>query len=168
MLALPVGRLSVIAFAAALSACASSQEWRAVDFRAVDDTVVFQRSDSGASFSVRALITNNSSQDLYYGSGCGASLERDLSGEWKHAWSPICINSSGIGVLAPHDSVAFTVTPYGFTAQGTYPQLSPLIEPGRFRLTVWMGFKQMPDPSTSPPRLEERASSPFIVRYATP
>jgi hypothetical protein len=159
-----LARLSLIALGAVMSACAPSQQWGAVSFRVVDDTVALQRGDSATSFNVTAVITNNSSQDLYYGGGCGANVERDLGGEWTHVWSPICINSGGVGVLAPYDSLAFTVQPYGFTVEGTYPQLNPLMAPGRYRLTIWMGFKEISDPRPSPPKLQERASSPFFVR----
>jgi hypothetical protein len=130
----------------------------------VNDTIPLQQGDSATSFMVIGVIKNNSAQSLYYGGWCGFSAELNVGGAWKRVWSPICVNPGGVAVLPPHDSVAFSVKPYGFTSPGTYPQVNPLMSAGLYRLTTLMGFKDSSDQNPALPGLHERGSTPLLVR----
>jgi hypothetical protein len=152
-----------VSFAAfAIGGCATHRVPLAVEVRALQDTVAFQRNLEATFFSVTAVVQNRDARAVYV-SGCGPAAQREIDGTWTTVFSPVCVGSSA-WIVMPGDSVNIPVTLYGFTSANMLPKLDPRADSGRYRLVFFIGPTDPAVGATSPPSTQQVTSSPFILR----
>lgn len=128
--------------------------------RIVEDSVALQQAPAGTFFRVTLVIRNTAGQQVRLG-GCGPGAQRNIDGQWKTVWTPICLTPTQ-AVIEAGDSLTIAVSASGATQPAALPQESGQLVAGLYRLSVGVWYPESPD-ATAPVRLQEIDSPAFKV-----
>lgn len=155
---------------AVLCGCSTRSVRPNVTVRAQDEIVRLERSSEVTAFTVTTVVTNDEASPIYI-SECSHRGQRLIDGTWTTLFVPSCVGvQEPTVIVAPGESLVVPVRVAAYTTTPpTIPMLDPRMVAGEYRILFTIGFGAPPLGSTDPPssqqnRLEEIASTTFIVR----
>lgn len=131
----------------------------------VEDTVQLRHTAGLASFTVSAVLRNNSTQALIV-DRCGPSAERRTENSWQTVLYPTCLPVKQTWELAAGDSAVVPVTVYEPAVPNRPDTLTTRLAPGLYRLVFQLAFRSGERSQRSVPA-SQSTSSPFVVVAAS-
>ena len=148
---------ATIALCAALGACRESTGPLPQAVVSVDADPYAYKNGGRVSAHMTVTVENTGPVTLYHDGYCSTLLEREIAGEWKVAWSPVCLSVLDAPLeIAPGESYSLELTPAGYLDEWGNPA------DGRYRVQVLASGRRRGVP------LEMRRSAPFELRTLLP